>query len=371
MTVGADRYLEEILGQPAALRRAAAGLAEQAAVLDALAGLALREPIVLTGMGSSHDACLAAASALGRAGILATPIDTAELLHAWRPALAGAGLVVMVSQSGQSAEAVRLAESIRDGAGRHPTVLTITNGADTRLAGLGDLALDTRAGIEVCPSTMTFAGSLVVLSAVCDVLAGSSVQDAVAATETSASVAAASAERLLTEPKACGVRLERWLGARPAIYALGRGVGLAAAEMTALSLMEAAGVPAASMPTAEFRHGPLEIAGPGLAVVLFALDEATYGLDRDFALELAAAGAAVLFVGRQERATVAPSAEAAFPVSPGSEGAVESIALPQTSPILAPAVAIGPLQLLARQLAKARGRRPEAFVLAAKVTTRE
>jgi glucosamine--fructose-6-phosphate aminotransferase (isomerizing) len=372
MTGGVDRYLEEILGQPAALTRAAAGLAEQAAVLDAVAGPARREPIVLTGMGSSHDACLAAASVLGRAGILATPIETAELLHARRPALAGAGLVVMVSQSGESAEAVRLAESILSGVGRRPTVLTITNGADSRLSGLGDLALDTRAGVEVCPSTMTFAGSLVVLSAVCDILAGASAEDAVAAADWEASVAAVSAGRLLAEPEACGARLERWLGGRRTIYALGRGVGLAAAEMTALSLMEAAGVPAAAMPTAEFRHGPLEIAGPGLAVVLFSLEDATDDLDRDFALELASAGAAVLLVGREGRSAVARSAEAASPLGFSSpDDGVEPIAVPETSRILAPAVAIGPLQLLARRLARARGRRPDAFALASKVTTRE
>lgn len=351
-----DRYLQEILGQPAALERAAAGMAEQVATLRQLAAPAARGPVVLTGMGSSHDACLAAAAALGAAGFLATTVETAELLHVRRPALCRAGLVVLVSQSGRSAEAVRLAEGIRGSAGpRRPVLLAITNGHGTPLAALADLALDTRAGLEVCPSTMTFAGSLVALAALAQVIGGEAGGSTTPALAPAAGAAATAMRGLLDEPEATGRRLERWLDGRPTFVALGRGVGVAAAEMTALTLMEAAGMAATAMPTAEFRHGPLEIAGQDVAVVLFALEPATETLDREFAAELASTGAAVLLVG--------PSASP----PPG----VEAIAVPGTHGILAPAVALAPLQLLARRLAHARGRRPETFALAAKVTTRE
>jgi hypothetical protein len=53
MTGQADRYLAEILGQPAAFRRAASAMAAQAAALDGLAARGAGGPIVLTGMGSS------------------------------------------------------------------------------------------------------------------------------------------------------------------------------------------------------------------------------------------------------------------------------------------------------------------------------
>ena len=366
MTGARDRYLEEILGQPGALERAAAALAPQEATLQGLAALRRPQPIVLTGMGSSYDACLAAAAALGAAGVLAITVDTAELLHTRRRALARAGLVVMVSQSGRSAEAVRLAEALRQqGDEPRPVLLVVSNGADTPLAGLGDLVLDTRAGIEVCPSSMTFAASLVVLSAVVEVLAGAASFEAIATAGRMAAVAALVSPSMLADPDATGMRLSRWLDGRSSIFALGRGVGVAAAGMTALSLMEAAGVPAAAMPTAEFRHGPLEIAGPDLAVVLFALEPATQDLDRDFAAELAAAGAGVLLVGPPALGPAGPSG------GPNGSGGVEFVAVPDTGAILAPAVAIGPLQLLARQLARARGRRPGTFAFASKVTTRE
>jgi fructoselysine-6-P-deglycase FrlB-like protein len=99
----------------------------------------------------------------------------------------------------------------------------------------------------------------------------------------------------------------------------------------------------------------MEIVGRDVAVVLFALEPATEALDRAFAGELAAAGAAVLLVG---------------PAGPPPPG-VEPVAVPGPRGILAPAAALGPLQLFARRLAYARGRRPERFSFASKVTTRE
>ena len=46
---------------------------------------------------------------------------------------------------------------------RPPTIVTITNGLDNSLARVADVALDTRAGEELGPSTMTFDATLVVL----------------------------------------------------------------------------------------------------------------------------------------------------------------------------------------------------------------
>lgn len=366
MSATSDRYLDEILGQPAAIRRAAAALARQAGALRELAALADRRPLILTGMGSSYDACLAAAAALGSAGILATPIEAAELVHVRSRLLAGGGILVVVSQSGASAEIVRLAEAVHVPP-RRPYLVAITNGAHTPLAARADIALDTAIGEEVCPSTMTFAGSLVALAAVAGVLGGGGggggpgpgaaarVAAVLDQTTITAEAAARVAEGLLVTRWTTGDHLVAWLGPRRTIAALGRGTGLAAAAMAVLTIQEAAGLAATAFPTAEFRHGPLEIVGPGVAIILFALEPATVTLDRDFAAELAAAGAAVLLVG---------------PAEPGASG-VDTIAVHGPRGILAPAVALIPIQLLARRLAHAHGRRPGELTRASKVTTRE
>lgn len=364
MSATPDQYLEEIRGQPAAIRRAAAALEGQAGALRQLAVLADRRPIVLTGMGASHDACLAAAAALGAAGTLATPIGTAELVHVRPRLLSGGGVLVIVSQSGTSAEIVRLAETVH-ALPRRPYLVAITNGSRTPLAARVDIALDTAVGPEVCPSTMTFAGSLVVLAAVAAILGGSGggpgpggtarVAAVVDEVTKGAETAARAAEAVLRGHWTTGDHLLTWLGARRTIVALGRGTGLAAAEMTALAFEMVAGVPAIALQAAEFRHGPLEIVGPDTAVILFALEPATVPLDTAFAAELAGAGAAVLLVG------------------PGgaSPAGVETIAVGGPPGVLAPAVAVIPGQLLVRRLAHARGRRPGELTRTSKVTTRE
>lgn len=353
-----DLFLTEILGQPGALRRAGRAVVEQADRLDAL-GLTWRgrRRVVLTGMGSSYDACHALATALAGEGVMATMVNAAELLHFRTAALGPDDLLLIVSQSGESAEVVRLVERLRARDDR-PFLAAVTNGLANPLATRADLAIDTWAGPERGPSTMTFAATLVVLTAIGRVLGGAGTPDVdgiAGRTARDAEAAAAAAARLLAAPEEQAAALERWLDGRRMLTALGRGVARAAAEMGALTLKEAAGFPAESLETADFRHGPLELVGPDLAVALFDLERQTDHLDRSLAAELVGAGAAVLFVG---------------PGGGAPEGA-ESVAIDHLARVIAPAVALVPLQLLAWRLAVTGGRRPGEFTVASKVTTRE
>ncbi len=77
---------------------------------------------------------------------------------------------------------------------------------------------------------------------------------------------------------------------------MARGHGRPAAEMGALTLKEAARFPAESLQTAQFRHGPLELASPALGAVVIAVEPATEAIDLGLAGELVESGAAVLVV---------------------------------------------------------------------------
>jgi glutamine---fructose-6-phosphate transaminase (isomerizing) len=349
-----DPFIAEIAGQPDALRRAASGLRDQRSVLEELAGLALRRTVVLTGMGSSYDACYPAAAELAVAGVTAVMLDTAELLHFRTGMLGSDTVLVIVSQSGESAEVVRLADDLRQRPER-PTVIAITNGTTNSLSASSDRSIDTKAGDEVGPSTMTFAASLVATGAVARVLAGSSPGAVLDRLAIDTEDAAMAIDALLTED-ATADRLVSWLGDRPTVVILGRGPARAAAEMGALTIKEAVGIAVESLQTAQFRHGPLELAGPGLAAVVIATEPETTSLDLALADELAATGAAVLVV-------------AAEPEPSGP--ATERISIGALDRILSPAVSILPLQLLAWRLARLRGRAPGSYRRATKVTTHE
>ena len=280
-----------------------------------------------------------------------------------------------VSQSGASAEVVHLAERLAALRPR-PPLITVTNGLDNPLAQRADVALDTAAGVELCPSTKTFAASLVTLSALVDALAG---HRAPAERSAEAELAAVAAERLLFDPGGLAGRMVAWSGGRQTLVVLGRGTARAAAEVGALILKESARRHAESLDTAEFRHGPLELSGPELAVAIVSTEPATARLDAGLAAELDGHGASVLLL--------AADAALATDLSSGTRSGTTNVAgrsagslavggpavisVGELDPMLANAVAVIPLQLLAWRLALDGGRDPSRMTRASKVTTRE
>ena len=353
-----DPFYAEIAGQPDALRRAAEGLRDQGSTAAAMAGSVTNDTVILTGMGGSYAACYPLAADLAEAGTTAVMLGAAELLHFRLGILDGPTPVVVVSQSGESAEIVRLASTLRDRVGG-PPIVAVTNGVDNTLARTADLVLDTCAGPETGPSTGTFAAALVILSGLGRILRGSTVEDACDELSREADRAAASIERLLAD-SALGDHLLTWLGPREEIVVLGRGPARAAAEMAALTLKEAVGLPAEALDAAQFRHGPVELAGPTLAAIVIATEPETEELDSGLARELREAGSAVWVITRGEEPSTMP-------------GSIETphVRIGPLARSIAPAVSIVPTQLLAHRLALVRGREPGSSIRAAKVTIRE
>jgi glutamine---fructose-6-phosphate transaminase (isomerizing) len=348
-----DSFLAEIAAQADALRRAARALDEQLGTIDAVrdAGRRTGGGVVFTGMGASYDACYPAVNELAVHGVLALQIDAAELLHFRTHVLSADTVLVIVSQSGRSAEVVRLLDAFEDRAER-PVVLSVTNGLANPLAERADLRLDTRAGTEQGPSTMTFAASLVQLAAVAGALSGRSEVDPVGRARTAAREASDAVETVL-EDETLAARMAG-VADHDTLVVLARGPARAAAEMGALTMKES-GVAAESYETAAFRHGPLELAGPALGAIVVATEPETVALDLGLAADLLEASASVVVL----------SSEADVP-----DGAL-GVRIPSVDRLLSSAVSIVPIQLLAWWLANARGRVPGAYTRSSKVTTRE
>ena len=334
-------------------------------------------------MGGSLDGCRAILPLLPAGGVAAFAIETAELVHARRGLLALADVVVLVSQSGRSAEALRLADVLgeadadaignapairgadaigsadarglasREGTAR-PVLCLVTNLAPNPAAVRTAIVLETRAGHEVAPSTMSYTASIVTLGAVAAVLGR--VDPGVAAAEAAAvaEAAARAVEALLVDHAAIAQEWRAWLGARRTLFVLGRGRAASVAGMSALLFKEATLVHAEAMSGPTFRHGPLEQAGPDAAVAIVALDPGTTALDAELATDMLDAGSPVAWIGPPG---TAPARVLACPVSP----------LAGPAAVIPAAV---PLQLLAWRLARERGT-PGAFRVGGKVTTKE
>lgn len=348
-----DPFLAEISGQPAALRRAAERCVADGGRFLELAALGDGRTPIFTGMGSSYDAGYPAVAALADAGIGAVHIDAAELLHFRTGMLGPSTILIAVSQSGESAEVVKVARHAT-GLTDPPPIVAVTNGTRNTLADLADVVLDTGAGPEVGPSTMTFAASLVLLRAVARTLGAAGRPTPSEHLEDDASAAGEAIERIL-EDDGLPERLATWIEGRTTAVILGRGPARAAAEMGALTIKEAVAMPIESLQTAQFRHGPLEMVGPSLAAIVIATEPETAALDRALAHELDEAGAAVFLVTGDEPAPIA----------------IPGLAIGSIERLIRPAVAILPAQLLAWRLSVLQGREPGAYYRASKVTTRE
>jgi glutamine---fructose-6-phosphate transaminase (isomerizing) len=123
---------------------------------------------------------------------------------------------------------------------------------------------------------------------------------------------------------------------------------LAAAAQGALTLKEAAGFPVEAMSAPAFRHGPIEVLGPGTTVLALEGPEPLATLNRQFQQDLCALGGRVLLLGRT--------------------GASEALRTPPMPDRLLPLFEILPVQLASLALAARAGREAGRFRFATKVT---
>ena len=136
-------YLQDLLGQPQALQDTHEGLERPPQLVQLAGRLGEFQQIVLTGMGSSFHALHPLNLQLIDHGIGSTMVETSELVHYHTRVLNPKTLFIAVSQSGESAEMVRLAK-VNHGA----PVIAVTNTSGSTLARHAAVGLVTRAGRE-------------------------------------------------------------------------------------------------------------------------------------------------------------------------------------------------------------------------------
>jgi glucosamine--fructose-6-phosphate aminotransferase (isomerizing) len=344
-----DVFLDEILSQPQILRATLGRYTGDETLLRPVHGLAQRQydRILLTGMGTSYFALYPACIYLNERGVPAFMIETSELLHYHLGLVSERTLVVLVSQSGETVEGARLLDVIRGRA----FVMSVTNDAASSIARHSDLPLPMLAGQEDGPASKSYTASLAVL-----LLCAMALTTGVDRQKTQGLYAAIDAlEDFLGQWEERTARLSAFLAGSERLALLGRGPSLASAAAGALILKEVAKVQGEASSAGQFRHGPLEIAAPGFAAFVFAMNGKTQELNLRLAHDVARFGGKAVLVG-----------DAA-----SQEERVFHLALPTLDELCAPLTEIVPLQLLARRLALDKGLTPGRFDKAGKVTREE
>src|SRR5258708_21898788 len=130
-------YLRDLLSKPESVRNTLANLRPAPALEQAARDLASGRfrRVVLTGMGGSYHALYPLYLQLVNRGWPALLVETSELLGSMAGILDGDTLLIAASQSGQSAETVRMVEF---GAQR-PCVIGVTNTPHAPLARNADV----------------------------------------------------------------------------------------------------------------------------------------------------------------------------------------------------------------------------------------
>ncbi len=233
----------------------------------------MHDRIVLTGMGASLFALLPAWQALVRVGNQAWLIETAQLLHDLPELLTERTLVIAASQSGRSAEIVALANR-RNGLG---TLVAITNDVSSPLVERSDIVIGIESGDEHSVSTRSYVNTLAAATLAAELLSNR------ASSQASFEAAADAVADYLETWRDRVDSVKESIGLPERLYLLGRGASLAAADCGALIVKEAAKWPVEAMSSAQFRHGPLELADPRLTAIVFAGHNT---LDRDRNLRL-------------------------------------------------------------------------------------
>jgi glucosamine--fructose-6-phosphate aminotransferase (isomerizing) len=246
-------------------------------------------------------------------------------------------LVVGISQSGRSPDIVAvLDEARRQGA----LTVALTNDADSPLADTADHVIDVLAGPEFATAaTKTYTTELLaaaLLSAALDPPTPDESRDL-------AGLPALISTALQEEPHARDLATAH--AERQRAVVLGRGYSYASAREWALKLQELALVAAMPYSAADFEHGPLALAEPGLPVLAVAPSGPELGAQVALLTRLKEDHGA--------RLLVISDAAAAREID-------EGLALPTgIPPWLAPIVEILPAQLYAYHLTVARGLDPE------------
>ncbi len=269
--------------------------------------------------------------------------DVASEFRYRSPPLDPAGLGLLVSQSGETADTMAALRTMRE-AGQK--VLSIVNVAESSMARASDAVLQTVAGPEIgVASTKAFTAQLAVLA--CLAVAMARARRVIGAAEEERLTAAllevpSRAAEVLQHDATIQALARRIAEARDVLY-LGRGSCYPIAMEGALKLKEISYIHAEGYAAGEMKHGPIALIDRSVPVVAIAPSGPLFEKTASNLQEAAARGGKVV---------VFSDAEGAAKLADIS---TETIVLPRVDPFVAPILYAIPVQLLAYHVAVLKG----------------
>jgi glucosamine--fructose-6-phosphate aminotransferase (isomerizing) len=269
--------------------------------------------------------------------------EASELIYFMPRLLNPRTLLIVVSQSGRSAEIIRLLG--KDG--ERPTIIGITNDASSPLALESDVVALIQAGPEASVSCKTTTASLAALAWIGDIIRGKDP----GSTQDRLKLAAPAVEQYLARWRDHVEALRVELKGTRHVFVTGRGPSLAAVGLGGMLMKEAAHIHSEGMSSAALRHGPFEMMGQDCFVLVFAGDATVEPLNRALVADSRKTGAKATLAGPNAKSDV--------------------FRLPAVSREIRPIVEMLPLHMISLALAEIAGREAGKFERIEKVTTTE
>ena len=299
--------------------------------------------ILIVGCGTAYHAGLIGRYAIEEWARLPVEVDIASEYRYRNPIVGPDDLVIGISQSGETADTLAAMKTARR---RGATVLALTNIMGAQATRDADGVLYTRAGLEIgVAATKTFVSQIAAMYLL-----------ALRISELRGTLQPAVLEATTTElrrlPHLIAEMLERDLDRIAEIadgcyeagffLYLGRHIGLPVALEGALKLKEISYIATDAYAAGEMKHGPIALLDDRTPVVVVATESPVLEKVISNIQEVKARGARVIAVATEGDERIAQHAE-------------EVIRVPRTDWMLAPLLAVIPLQLLAYNIARRRG----------------
>jgi glutamine---fructose-6-phosphate transaminase (isomerizing) len=299
--------------------------------------------IVIVACGTSYHAGLIGRYAIEEFSRVPVEVEIASEYRYRNPIVGPDDLVIGISQSGETADTLAAMRTARASGAK---VLAITNIMGSQATRDADGVLYTRAGLEIgVAATKTFVSQVVALYLF-----------ALRLTELRGTLEPAALKAMISEVKRLPHRIselfERDMGGVERIASLvsaadfflylGRHVGLPAALEGALKLKEISYIATDAYAAGEMKHGPIALLDQSTPVVVVATESPVLEKVISNIQEVRARGARVIAIATEGDEQIAEHAD-------------EVIEVPRTEWMLAPLLAVIPLQLLAYYVARRRG----------------
>ncbi|QDC36107.1 glutamine--fructose-6-phosphate transaminase (isomerizing) [Sphingobium fuliginis] len=299
--------------------------------------------VTIVACGTSYYAGMVAKYWFEQFARVPVDIDVASEFRYRAPVMEEGGLMIVISQSGETADTLA---ALRHARAEGQKIAAVVNVPTSTMAREADLLLPTNAGPEIgVASTKAFTCQLAVLAAFAANLARAKGRlDAKAEKELvrHLSEAPAALNGALAYDESIEAMAHLIAGARDVLY-LGRGPDYPLALEGALKLKEISYIHAEGYAAGEMKHGPIALIDDKVPVIVLAPSGPLFEKTVSNMQEVQARGGKVVLISDYDG------------VQAAGEGCMATITMPKVHPLIAPMVYAVPVQLLAYHVAVAKG----------------